>query len=156
MAVTNASATNLTASGYLQAASVVITGTASSSGITFTNATGTGNLEIATFRVTGSSTLATAGGTAGVGIGTTTVGNLFTIATATPIFVVSGTTGRIGIGTSSPVDDFEVAEALNNDLRMKYVKMEWDDNNPNIAMGWIHNIPKSQLDGIGGFMNFES
>src|SRR3989344_2159778 len=109
MAVTNASATNLTASGYLQAASVVITGTAISSGITFTNATGTGNLEIATFRVTGSSTLATAGGTAGVGIGTTTVGNLFTIATATPIFVVSGTTGRIGIGTSSPVDDFEVA-----------------------------------------------
>src|SRR3989344_3792693 len=109
MAVTNASATNLTASGYLQAASVVITGTASSSGITFTNATGTGNLEIATFRVTGSSPLAKAGGTAGVGIGTTTVGNLFTIATATPIFVVSGTTGRIGIGTSSPVDDFEVA-----------------------------------------------
>jgi hypothetical protein len=54
------------------------------------------------------------------------------------------------------VDDFEVAEALDNDLRMKYVKMEWDDNNPNVAMGWIHNIPKSQLDGTGGFMSFES
>jgi hypothetical protein len=54
------------------------------------------------------------------------------------------------------IDDFEVAEALNNDLSMKYVKMEWDDNNPDVTMGWIHNVPKSQLDGIGGFMNFES
>jgi hypothetical protein len=54
------------------------------------------------------------------------------------------------------VDDFEVAEAMNNDLRMKYVKMEWDDGNPNVAMGWIHSIPKSQIDGIGGFLNFES
>ncbi len=54
------------------------------------------------------------------------------------------------------LDDFEVAEAQDNDLKMKYVKMEWDDNDPLKAMGWIHNIPKSQLDGIGGFMNFES
>ncbi len=54
------------------------------------------------------------------------------------------------------IDDFEIAEALDNDLRMKYVKMEWDDGNPDVTMGWIHNIPKSQLDGIGGFMNFES
>lgn len=54
------------------------------------------------------------------------------------------------------IDDFEIAEALNNDLRMKYVKMEWDDGDPNTTMGWIHNIPKTQLDGIGGFMNFES
>ncbi len=54
------------------------------------------------------------------------------------------------------LDDFEVAEAMNNDLKMKYVKMEWDDGNPDVAMGWIHNIPKSQLDGIGGFLNFES
>jgi len=54
------------------------------------------------------------------------------------------------------VDDFEVAEAMDNDLKMNYVKMEWDDNDPNVTMGWIHDIPKSQLDGIGGVMNFES
>lgn len=54
------------------------------------------------------------------------------------------------------VDDFEVAEALNYDLRMNFVKMEWDDGDENVAMGWIHNIPKSQLNGTGGFMNFES
>ncbi len=54
------------------------------------------------------------------------------------------------------VDDFEVAEALNNDLKMNYVKMEWDDGNENTTMGWFHALPKTQLDGIGGFMNFES
>jgi len=54
------------------------------------------------------------------------------------------------------LDDFEIAEALNYDLKMNYVKMEWDDGDENTAMGWIHNIPKSQLDGTGGFMKFES
>jgi len=54
------------------------------------------------------------------------------------------------------VDDFSVSEAYNNDLKLNYVKMEWEDSNPNKVMAWIHNIPKSQLDGAGGFMNFQS
>lgn len=54
------------------------------------------------------------------------------------------------------IDDFTVSEAYNNDLQMNYIKMEWDDGNDDTKMAWIHNIPKSQLDGIGGFMNFQS
>jgi hypothetical protein len=53
-------------------------------------------------------------------------------------------------------DDFKLSEAYNNDMKMNYVKMEWDDGNPITAMAWIHNIPKSQLDGTGGFYNFQS
>jgi hypothetical protein len=53
-------------------------------------------------------------------------------------------------------DDFKLSEAYNNDLKMNYVKMEWDDGNPNTAMAWIHNIPKSQLDVNSGFLNFQS
>ncbi len=54
------------------------------------------------------------------------------------------------------VDDFTVSEAWNNDLKMNYVQMEWDDSNDETRMSWIANIPKSQLDGTGGFLNFES
>jgi hypothetical protein len=54
------------------------------------------------------------------------------------------------------VDDFKVSEAYNNDLKLNYVKMEWDDGDDNSRMAWIYNIPKSQLDGTGGFMNFQS
>lgn len=52
------------------------------------------------------------------------------------------------------IDDFELAEAYNNDLKMSFVQMEWDNNDPDATMAWIYNIPKSQLDGVGGFMNF--
>ncbi len=54
------------------------------------------------------------------------------------------------------VDDFTVAEAYNNDLRIGYLQMEWNDQDPDTRMSWIHNIPKSQLDGINGFHNFQS
>lgn len=54
------------------------------------------------------------------------------------------------------VDDFKLSEAFNNDLKMNFVQMEWDDTNPNAAMTWIANIPKTQLDGVGGFLNFRS
>lgn len=54
------------------------------------------------------------------------------------------------------VDDFTVSEAYNNDLKLNFVKMEWEDSNPNTTMGWICNIPKSQLDGTNGFINFQS
>jgi hypothetical protein len=52
------------------------------------------------------------------------------------------------------IDDFELAEAFNNDMKMDYVQMEWDNGDPLTPMSWIYNIPKSQLDGVGGFMNF--
>ncbi|MCX6226528.1 MAG: T9SS type A sorting domain-containing protein [Bacteroidia bacterium] len=53
-------------------------------------------------------------------------------------------------------DDFALAEAYDNNLKMNYVKMEWDDGNENTKMALIHNIPKSQLDASSGFMNFQS
>jgi len=54
------------------------------------------------------------------------------------------------------VDDFTLAEAWDNDLRIGYLQMEWNDQDPNTSMAWIHNIPKSQLDGSNGFYNFQS
>jgi len=54
------------------------------------------------------------------------------------------------------VDDFTLSEAYNNDMKMSYVKMEWDDGDPNTKMAWIYNIPKSQLDANSGFYNFQS
>lgn len=54
------------------------------------------------------------------------------------------------------LDDFTVSEAYNNDLKLNFVKMEWDDSNDNSKMAWISSVPKSQLDGTGGFMNFQS
>ncbi len=54
------------------------------------------------------------------------------------------------------IDDFSLSEAYNNDLKLNYVQMEWADNDDNTAMAWIHNIPKTQLDGTGGFLNFQS
>jgi hypothetical protein len=53
-------------------------------------------------------------------------------------------------------DDFKVSEAYNNDIKLNFVKMEWDDGDDQSKMPWIYNIPKSQLDGTGGFMNFQS
>jgi len=54
------------------------------------------------------------------------------------------------------IDDFTLSEAFNNDLKLNFVQVEWDDSNENTAMTWIYNIPKSQLDGTGGFLNFKS
>lgn len=53
-------------------------------------------------------------------------------------------------------DDFTLSEAYDNDLKISYVQMEWDDNDPNTNLSWISNIPKSQLDGTNGFFNFQS
>lgn len=54
------------------------------------------------------------------------------------------------------VDDFTLSEAYDNDLKISYIQMEWDDNDPNTQMAWIYNIPKSQLDGSNGFFNFQT
>lgn len=53
-------------------------------------------------------------------------------------------------------DDFTLAEAYDYDLKINWAKMEWDDGDENTAMSWIYNIPKSQLNAVGGFMNFQS
>lgn len=54
------------------------------------------------------------------------------------------------------IDDFKLSEAYPNNLKLQFIKMEWDDNDDNSTMAWIYNIPKSQLDGVGGFMNYQS
>jgi len=54
------------------------------------------------------------------------------------------------------IDDFTLSEAYNNDLKISYLKTEWEDNDPNTTVPWIYNIPKSQLTGNNGFFNFET
>jgi len=54
------------------------------------------------------------------------------------------------------LDDFSLSEAYDNDLKISYVKFEWDDNDPNTQVPWIYNIPKSQLTGNNGLFNFET
>ena len=54
------------------------------------------------------------------------------------------------------IDDFTLSEAYDNDMKLNYVKMEWEDGNPNTTMAWVSSIPKSQLDGNNGFINFQS
>lgn len=54
------------------------------------------------------------------------------------------------------LDDFSLAEAYDNDLRMKYFTAEWDNENPEDPMTPFIVIPKSQLTGAGGFFNFRS
>jgi len=54
------------------------------------------------------------------------------------------------------LDDFSLAEAYDNDLRLKYFTAEWDNGNPEDPMTPFIMIPKSQLNGTGGFFNFQS
>lgn len=54
------------------------------------------------------------------------------------------------------IDDFSLRESYDDDLKIGFVQVEWDDNDPETAMAWIHDMPKSQLDGHGGFCNFKS
>lgn len=54
------------------------------------------------------------------------------------------------------LDDFELAEAYENDLRIKHFTAEWDDGDPENLMTPYMMIPKNQLNGTGGFFNWES
>jgi len=54
------------------------------------------------------------------------------------------------------LDDFSLAEAFNNDLRLKYFIAEWDNGDVENPMTPYSVIPKSQLNGTGGFFNFQS
>ena len=52
------------------------------------------------------------------------------------------------------IDDFQLAEAWDNDLRMEYYNLEWDDGKENTTESYFYDIPISQLG--GSFTNFES
>jgi hypothetical protein len=53
------------------------------------------------------------------------------------------------------IDDFNLKEAWNNDLQLKWAQMEWEDFDDNTAASPIYDIPKTQLAGGGGFTNFK-
>lgn len=52
------------------------------------------------------------------------------------------------------IDDFELLEAWDNDLRMKYFTVEWDDSDDGTVESYTHNLPISQLG--GALTNFEA
>lgn len=52
------------------------------------------------------------------------------------------------------IDDFQLAEAWDNDLRLEHYTLEWDDGNESTTESYIHNIPISQVG--GSFTNFEA
>ena len=54
------------------------------------------------------------------------------------------------------IDDFKLAEAYNNDLRIRHFTVEWENNDPNQMMSGFFMIPKSQLKPDIGFMNFRA
>ena len=52
------------------------------------------------------------------------------------------------------IDDFELAEAWDNDLRMEYYTAEWDDGDEDTKESISYNMPISQLG--GSLTNFET
>ena len=54
------------------------------------------------------------------------------------------------------LDDFKLSEAYDNDLKLTHFTAEWDNDEPDNQMSSIFMIPKSQLNGIGGFLNWEA
>jgi len=54
------------------------------------------------------------------------------------------------------IDDFMLSEAYDNNLKLRHFTVEWDNGNPDDPISSIAMIPKSQLNGEGGFYNWES
>lgn len=52
------------------------------------------------------------------------------------------------------IDDFQLVEALDNDLRLLHYSLEWDDGDEYTKVSYMHNIPISQLG--GAYTNFEA
>ncbi len=52
------------------------------------------------------------------------------------------------------IDDFQLAEAWDNDLQLQHVNVEWDDGDENTKATFTANWPLSQLS--GSLMNFEA
>lgn len=53
------------------------------------------------------------------------------------------------------IDDFQLSEAWDNDLQMKFAQFEWDDKTDGTTVTPFFNIPKSQLVG-GSLTNFKA
>ncbi len=53
------------------------------------------------------------------------------------------------------IDNFQLSEAWNNDLQLRFAQMEWNDNDDNTAMSPVFLMPKSQLAGGGSYTNFK-
>jgi hypothetical protein len=53
------------------------------------------------------------------------------------------------------IDDFQLSEAFDNDLQMRFAQMEWNDGDDNTLMSPAFNMPKSQL-ANGSYTNFKS
>jgi hypothetical protein len=53
------------------------------------------------------------------------------------------------------IDNFQLREAWDNDLQLRFAQMEWNDGDDNTAMSPMYMIPKSQLAGGGAFTNFK-
>ena len=54
------------------------------------------------------------------------------------------------------IDDFKLSEAFDNDLRMEFFTMEWEDGNDGTIESYSHNLPISQLSEFGALTNFEA
>jgi hypothetical protein len=54
------------------------------------------------------------------------------------------------------LDDFQLAEAWDYDLRIKHFTTAWDSGEPDTPMTPFNMIPKSQLNGTVGLFNWES
>jgi hypothetical protein len=52
------------------------------------------------------------------------------------------------------IDDFQLLEAWDHDLQIKYFTVEWDDGDDGTVESYTHNLPISQLG--GALTNFES
>ncbi len=52
------------------------------------------------------------------------------------------------------MDDFQLAEAWDNDLRLEHYILEWDDGNEVTTESFIYNIPISQIG--GAYTNFQA
>lgn len=81
--------------------------------------------------------------------------NISDVAAGQPDVIIQLTWGETGLYFWM-IDDFSLAEAYNNDLRLKYFTAEWDNSKVDDPMTPFMVIPKSQLNGTGGFFNFKS
>ncbi len=52
------------------------------------------------------------------------------------------------------IDDFKLSEGLDNDLRIEYHRLEWDDGNENTRESYSYNLPITQVG--GSLTNFEA
>jgi hypothetical protein len=53
------------------------------------------------------------------------------------------------------IDDFQLSEAWDNDLQMRFAQMEWNDGDDATNMTPFYMMPKSQI-GTGSYTNFKS